>query len=67
MVEDNRSASALPELSKINRSPESTRFSRNQDNLLISNDDFLGKVYVVEFSLPAVPPFVYYEPKHEAH
>ena len=29
----------------------------NQDSLYTSNEDYLGKVYVAEFSLVAAPPF----------
>ena len=51
VVEDNRSASALPlSYLKINGEPRKVPdfLLRNQDSLLISNDDYLGKVYVVE-------------------
>ena len=52
IVEDNRSVPAKP-LSYLNidnepkKVPEFLMF--NQDSLLIGNEDFLGKVYIVEF------------------
>ena len=58
VVEDNRSASALP-LSYLKINGESRKVPdfllRNQDSLLISNDDYLGKVYVVEFFFTRCP------------
>jgi protein SCO1/2 len=64
IVESNRSQSAVPlnyivlngEAKKV---PEFTLF--NQDSLLISNEDFSGKVYVAEFfftSCPSICPIM---------
>ncbi|MEK9782721.1 MAG: SCO family protein, partial [Flavobacteriales bacterium] len=58
VVEDNRSASALPlSYLKINGEPRKVPdfLLRNQDSLLISNDDYVGKVYVVEFFFTRCP------------
>ena len=64
IVEDNRSVPAKP-LSYLNidnepkKVPEFLMF--NQDSLLIGNEDFLGKVYIVEFfftSCPSICPIM---------
>ena len=58
IVEDNRSVPAKP-LSYLNidnepkKVPEFLMF--NQDSLLIGNEDFLGKVYIVEFFFTRCP------------
>ena len=65
IVQSNRTQSAEP-LSYIvlNGEPKkvpSFAFT-NQDNLFISNEDFLGKVYIAEFfftSCPSICPIMY--------
>ena len=60
-VQDNRSAPAKP-LAYIKLNGEAKRvpdfLMYNQDSLLISNEDYLGKVYLAEFFLVVVLLFV---------
>tara|TARA_B100001029_G_C15042417_1_gene444634 strand:+ start:1092 stop:1790 length:699 start_codon:yes stop_codon:yes gene_type:complete len=57
-VQDNRSAPAMPLAyikldGEVKRVPDFLMF--NQDSLLISNEDYLGKVYVAEFFFSRCP------------